>query len=134
MNDLYVYTNSKSNQHQAISTPISNYRYNDEYSFTNFNNNEKSFKDTVSEISVNIQNADSKIHKHKSLISQQSLSISSKKPSKERSRVALSGYLIDKSSAVEACRQGILLVSRGTTRYYIFTFKLIIIIIIIAKS
>ena len=112
MNDLYVYTtNSSSNPHKPISTPISNYRYNDEYSFTNFN--EKSVKDSASEISISIQNTDS--NRHKNLISQHSSSISPKKIVKEKSRVALSGYLIDKSSTVETCRQGILLVSRGTS-------------------
>ena len=118
MNDLYVYMNTKS----SINTPISNYRYND--TETMQNTNEIFIKDNVSEISINIHNADSDIFRRKSSIFHQpsvTSTISPKKIPKERSRVALSGHIIDKTSDVESCRPGILLVSRGSTSEELIT-------------
>jgi hypothetical protein len=117
MNDLYVYMNTKS----SMNTPTSNYRYND--TETMQNSNEIFIKDNVSEISINIHNADSDIFRRKSSIHQPSITstISPKKIPKERSRVALSGHIIDKTSDVESCRPGILLVSRGSTSEELIT-------------
>jgi len=119
MNNLYVYANTNnSNINTKINTdimytPTINYKYNDDYSF---NNTPKKDIDIYSEISQNIYDNCSKKHDNKSIISQNSKS-QYKKVLKESSRLALSGYLIDKTTVIESCRQGILLLNRGSTRY-----------------
>lgn len=105
MNDLYVYTNTKS----ITNTPINNYRYNNEYSFT------QTIPTTTTNNNNNTNNEIIATSHRPSLSS----TISPKaKFVKDKSRVALSGYLIDKTNDIETCRQGILLIARGSTRYF----------------
>ena len=75
-----------------------------------------SYPSTLDEIEKNHSEMIQNKHVSKTIVSQNNSKVTYKKVTKESSRVALSGYLIDKSTAIETCRQGILLLNRGASR------------------